>query len=155
MTGWRRSEERGSTGMRTFRVSRMSAVTMLASGFERPAKFDLAAHWAKATAELEGRRKRFPVVLSLAPAAAQMLGARCPTSPVTNADSLKDLPEGWVTLTAEFEDEEFARFVVLGLGARARAIEPHEFCDKIGMEINAMAGRSAATVNSEIAAASK
>jgi hypothetical protein len=133
----------------------MSAVTMRASGFERPAKFDLAAHWAKATAELEGRRRRFSVVLALAPAAAQMLGARCPTSPVANPESMKDLPEGWVTLMAEFEDEEFARFVVLGLGARARAIEPHEFCDKIGVEIKAMAGRNTATVNSGIAAAAE
>ena len=126
---------RGATGMRTFRVSRMSAVTMLAGGFERPAKFDLAAHWARATAELEGRRRRFAVVLALAPSAAQTLGARCPTSPVANHESLKDLPEGWAVLTAEFEDEEFARFVVLGLGARARAIEPREFCDRIGVEI--------------------
>jgi hypothetical protein len=81
-----------------------------------------------------------------------MLAARCPTSPLANPETLKDLPEGWLTLTAEFEDEEFARFVVLGLGARARAIEPHEFCDKIGVEIHAMAGRSAAASDSRIAA---
>jgi predicted DNA-binding transcriptional regulator YafY len=146
---------RGSTGMRTFRVSRMSAVTMLAGGFERPAKFDLAAHWARATAELEGRRRRFPVVLALAPSAAQMLGARCPTSPVLKPEDLKDLPEGWVTLTAEFEDDEFARFVVLGLGSRARAIGPAEFCDKIGVEINAMAGRNASTADPRVAAAAE
>ncbi|HEY1896816.1 MAG TPA: YafY family protein [Terracidiphilus sp.] len=145
---------RGATGMRTFRVSRMSAVTMLAGGFERPAKFDLAAHWARATAELEGRRRRFAVVLALAPPAAQMLAARCPTSPA-NRERLKDLPEGWAVLTAEFEDEEFARFVVLGLGARARAIEPREFCDRIGVEIEAMAGRNASTTHSRIAGAAE
>jgi hypothetical protein len=68
-------------------------------------------------------------------------------------EGVKDLPEEWVTLTAEFEDEEFARFVVLGLGARARAIGPHEFCDKIGLEIKGMAGRDAATADSRIAGA--
>jgi hypothetical protein len=100
---------------------------------------------------LEGRRRRFAVVLALAPSAAQMLGARCPTSPVANHEGLKDLPEGWAVLTAEFEDEEFARFVVLGLGARAKAIEPREFCDKIGVEISAMAGRNASKSDSRMA----
>jgi hypothetical protein len=90
-------------------------------------------------------------VLALAPSAAQMLGARCPTSPVANHEGLKDLPEGWAVLTAEFEDEEFARFVVLGLGARAKAIEPREFCDKIGVEISAMAGRNASKSDSRMA----
>src|SRR5581483_9173629 len=34
-------------GMRTYRVSRMRAVTVLAVGFRRPAHFDLAKHWQK------------------------------------------------------------------------------------------------------------
>jgi hypothetical protein len=49
------------------------------------------------------------------------------------------VPEDWVTLKADFEDEEFARFVVLGLGARVRAIEPPEFCRAISAEVTAMA----------------
>ena len=130
---------RGATGMRTFRVSRMSAATVLASGFERPAKFDLAAHWAKTTAELEDRRRRFPVVLALAPSAATVLAARCPCSPITIREDLKDLPGGWVMLKAEFEDEEFARFVVLGLGARVKAIEPSDFRTAILAEAKLMA----------------
>jgi predicted DNA-binding transcriptional regulator YafY len=130
---------RGATGMRTFRVSRMTGATLLASGFERPAKFDLAAHWARATAELEDRRRRFSVVLALAPSAAQTLAARCPTSPAPNPKGDGPLPSGWVTLRAEFDDEEFASFVVLGLGARVQAIEPSEFREKIGAEISEMA----------------
>jgi len=131
---------RGTTGLRTFRVSRMSAVTVLASGFERPAKFDLAAHWAKSTAELEGRRRRYAVVVALAPAAAQRLAGRCPTSPVPRHADLEEVPEGWTVLRAEFEDEGFARFVVLGLGAQAMAIEPAEFRESILAEARAMAG---------------
>jgi predicted DNA-binding transcriptional regulator YafY len=133
---------RGATGMRTFRVSRMTAATVLASGFERPARFDLAAHWARATAELEDRRKGFSVDLALAPSAAQLLAARCPTTPVPDAKTApKNVPEGWVVLRASFEDEEFGRFVVLGLGSRVRIIEPLEFHQKIVAEINAMAGQ--------------
>jgi predicted DNA-binding transcriptional regulator YafY len=133
---------RGASGLRTFRVSRMTAATVLARGFERPAKFDLAEYWSRTTAELEGRRKRFSVVLALAPAAAQMLATRCPTSPVANPEGAGvPLPEGWITVRAEFDDEQFARFVVLGLGTRVRAIEPDEFRRAIVDEAKAVAGQ--------------
>ena len=129
---------RGASGLRTFRVSRMTDATVLASGFERPAKFDLADYWARTTSELAGRRKRFSVVLALAPAAAQMLATRCHTSPVA-APRGGAIPEGWVTVRAEFDDEEFAHFVVLGLGTRVRAIEPVEFRRSIAEEARAVA----------------
>ena len=128
----------GASGLRTFRVSRMTSVTVLAGGFERPAKFDLAAYWTRTTAELEGRRKRFSVVLALAPAAMQMIAARCPTTPVT-PKQLVAIPDGWLTVRADFDDESFAHFVVLGLGTRARAIEPTEFRRSIAKEARAVA----------------
>ena len=132
---------RGASGLRTFRVSRMTGATVLASGFERPAKFDLAEYWARTTAELEGMRKRFSVVLALAPGAAQMLAPRCPTSPVELPTGTGPVPEGWLTVRAEFDDEAFARFVVLGLGTRALAIEPAEFRRSIQEEARAVAGQ--------------
>jgi len=131
---------RGAAGLRTFRVSRMSGATVLGSGFERPAKFDLAAYWASTTTELEGRRRRFSVVLALAPAAAQMLGPRCPMTAVGSPEGAGSIPEGWLTMRAEFDDESFARFVVLGLGSRARALQPEEFCRTIQEEAQAVAG---------------
>ncbi len=117
----------------------MTGATVLASAFERPAKFDLAAHWARATAELEDRRRRFSVVLALAPSAAQTLAGRCSTSPAPNPKDAEALPSEWVTLRAEFDDQEFAKFVVLGLGTRVRALEPPEFRMKIETEISEMA----------------
>ena len=130
---------RGTSGLRTFRVSRMSGATVLANGFERPAKFDLAGYWARTTAELAGRRKSFPVVLGLAPAAAHMLTARCHASPIELPSGAGPIPDDWVTLRAEFDDEEFARFVVLGLGTRAQAIEPLEFRRSIQEEARRVA----------------
>ena len=136
----------GSSGLRTFRVSRMTAVTILAGGFERPAKFDLAEYWTRTTTELEGRRRRFSVVLALAPAASQMLAARCPMTPVAPPRRGSAIPEGWLTVRAEFDDEAFARFVVLGLGTGAQAIEPAEFRRSIAKEASAVArqGRAGA-----------
>ncbi len=131
---------RGAAGLRTFRVSRMSGATVLGRGFERPAKFDLAAYWANTTTELEGRRRRFSVVLALAPGAAQMLAPRCPMTAVESPEAAGPIPEGWLTMRAEFDDEGFARFVVLGLGSRARALEPEEFCRTIQEEAQSVAG---------------
>jgi predicted DNA-binding transcriptional regulator YafY len=112
---------------------------VLASGFDRPAKFDLAAHWARSTAELEGRRRRYSVVLALAPDAAQMITTRCPTTPWPDLKAAGPVPDGWVTMRADFDDEAFARFVVLGLGSRVRAIEPDEFREKLRDEVAMMA----------------
>ena len=136
---------RGASGLRTFRVSRMTGGTVLASGFERPAKFDLAGYWAHTTAELAGRRRRFSVVLAAAPDAAQMLVARCPSELMAAAACSETMPDGWVTLKADFDDEDFARFVVLGLGRRARVIEPPEFRQAVLAEIEWMAAHSAPT----------
>jgi predicted DNA-binding transcriptional regulator YafY len=131
----------GASGLRTFRVSRMSGVTVLASRFDRPAKFDLAEYWLRTTKELESRRRRFSVVLAVAPAAAQMIVGRCPTAPVSAPAGGADIPEGWLTLRAEFDDEAFARFVVLGLGTSVRAIEPAEFRLSVITEASAVAGQ--------------
>jgi hypothetical protein len=120
----------------------MTGAAALASGFDRPPKFDLAQYWARATAELEGKRKRFSVTLALAPGAAQMLTARCPMSPVELSASAGPVPEGWLTVRAEFDDEAFARFVVLGLGRRAQAIEPADFRRSIHEEAGQVAAQA-------------
>ncbi len=56
---------RTANGMRTFRVSRMKRVAVLAVGFERPARFDLAEHWRASTSELDRKRASYRTVLSL------------------------------------------------------------------------------------------
>jgi len=73
-----------------------------------------------------------------------MLATRCPTSPVAPPNGA-GIPLDWLTLRAEFDDEQFARFVVLGLGTRARAIEPDEFRRAIVEEATAVAGQTGQT----------
>jgi predicted DNA-binding transcriptional regulator YafY len=112
---------------------------MLAGVFERPARFSLAAHWARITAELEQKQRRFPVVLALASEAAQRLRAHLPTAEAERSSGL-DLPRDWVTVQADFDEEEQARFVVLGMGARARVIAPSGFQQSLAAEARMMAG---------------
>jgi predicted DNA-binding transcriptional regulator YafY len=112
---------RGATGIRTYRVSRMEAVTMLAGKFERPAKFDLAAHWKESTAKLEEKRGGFEVTLRLTAGAARRL------SEWGIAHAAEEEVEGWVRLKANFDNEDEAKFLVLGLGSRARVVSPAGF----------------------------
>ena len=127
-------------GMRTFRLSRMSAVTVLANEFKRPQRFDLAEHWKRSTAELEGKRSAFPAVLAVRKDAAQRLKGWLAAKPVDDAESAS-VDDGWIAMRMEFEHLEQARFVVLGLGTRARVMQPRELRTAVGKEIKQMAAQ--------------
>lgn len=112
-----------ANGMRTFRVSRMQRVTVLAVKFDRPARFDLVTHWQASTAELDRKRASFRTVLSLTPEASRRVQSWCHTRPAT-ADQIKGAGEGRTALQVDFDDEKQAQFVVLGLGSGVRVLEP-------------------------------
>jgi predicted DNA-binding transcriptional regulator YafY len=135
---------RGTNGMRTYRVSRMEAVTPLASKFERPSQFDLTAYWKESTERFKEQRGHFLVRLTAAPGAVRSLEMWCKTTATAGASGRKaeDLPEGWVAVETDFEDEGQARFVVLGLGSKVRVLGPAEFERGIRAEAEVILGRS-------------
>jgi predicted DNA-binding transcriptional regulator YafY len=124
-------------GMRTYRVSRMRAVTPLAISFQRPARFDLARHWKRSVSELEAQRRRYNATLLLSPQAAESLIRWCVATPATTP-VLKDAPAGWVAMCVDFESEEQALFAALGMGARLRVMEPQALRQRVAAEVKAM-----------------
>jgi len=50
-------------------------------------------------------------------------------------------PEGWETLRIQFEEEEQACFVVLGMGSRAEVVAPEQLRERVAEEIRTMALR--------------
>jgi predicted DNA-binding transcriptional regulator YafY len=128
---------RGANGLRTYRVSRMAGVTVLAGRFERPASFDLADYWKASTAQLEEKRSRFEATLCLSPGAATRLSEWGATRQVDVAARRDSQPENWVTLTATFDGEDEAKFIVMGLGSRVRVIAPESFRLRIVKEARA------------------
>ena len=135
---------RGANGIRTYRVSRMAAVTVLAVKFERPAQFDLAAYWKQSTAQLDEKRRAFEVELCVAPGSARRLaewGVAKPTADTSGADAASrqadqsvdahQVSDGWVRLTANFDSEDLAQLIVLGLGTRAMVVRPQAFRQRI------------------------
>ena len=124
-------------GMRTYRVSRMRAVTPLAISFERPARFNLAKHWKRSVTELEAQRRRYSATLLLSPQAAESLIRWCVATPA-NTPLPEGAPAGWIAMGVDFESEEQALFVALGMGARLRVMEPQELRQRVTAETKAM-----------------
>ncbi len=130
---------RTPNGMRTFRVSRMSEVMVLATTFKRPARFQLAAHWKKSTAELEAKRQGYPAVVVVAREMTQKFTGWIAAKPLRNAQIVPD--DGWVAFAVDFDSFEQARFVILGMGRRARVVEPLALQAALAEEVRALAAR--------------
>jgi predicted DNA-binding transcriptional regulator YafY len=109
--------------MRTFRVSRMRKVAVLAVTFDRPPRFDLVAHWQAATAELDRKRASFRTVLSLKPESARRIRSWCVTREASR-EWARRAGEGRVALEVDFDDQGQAQFFVLGMGASVTVLEP-------------------------------
>lgn len=142
---------RTPNGMRTFKVSRMEMVTVLAMEFERPRHFDLKAYWKQSTAEFNRQRQGFSAVLVLTVHAARRLQAHCPTASVEIVENT--CPQGWVALRADFDAESQASFIVLGLGSQVRVVSPETLRQSVRAEIQVMA-RQSATRNAKSRSAS-
>ena len=126
---------RTAEGFRTYRVSRIEDARLIDKPSQRPADFDLATYWQTSTEELRKGRSRYDVTLNVAPRAAERLKWWCRTTPLPAAKGHGD--EAWVTLRVQFEDEEQACFVVLGLGPRAEVVEPASLRDRVAGDVAA------------------
>jgi predicted DNA-binding transcriptional regulator YafY len=139
---------RGTNGIRTYRVSRMAVVRVLAARFERPAQFDLAVYWKESTAKLDEQRGRFEVELCVTAEGARRLrewGVTRAAEGGVRGNGGKSAethgaPDGWVRLTVNFDSEGEALFIVMGLGSRARVDLPEEFRRRVVAEAAAVAG---------------
>ena len=130
---------RAPAGMRTYRISRMTKAVVLAIPFQRPAKFDLAAHWKKSTAELDRQWGRYQTTLALSPDAARSLRRWCRLTPAEEWRRKATLPEDWETFDVEFDGRDEAQFVALGLGPRVRVLAPEELRERVEGDIAAAA----------------
>jgi predicted DNA-binding transcriptional regulator YafY len=128
---------------RTYRVSRMSEVTILDQRFERPAGFDLGGYWQDYLTSFDRRRHRTEAVLRLSPngvarmphllePAAAEAARRTATAPD---------PDGWVQVTVPIESVEQAAAELLRLGADAEILSPRALRDTITETVDALALR--------------
>ena len=130
----------GSSGFRTYRVSRIEHAAVLEIAVRRPSHFDLAAYWNNSTAEFRKILRRFEAILRLDPRAARTLKLWHPTAVVADRLPRASTTSGepWTTLRVQFDDEEQALFIVLGMGARAEVVAPESLKKRIHTELAAM-----------------
>ncbi|HTW44738.1 MAG TPA: YafY family protein [Acidobacteriaceae bacterium] len=126
-------------GLRTYRVSRMDSLTVLALPCERPAHFNLADYWKQSTAELERQRNRYEAILMIEAKAARRILEWWISSPVKDGPPA---PEGWLKLRIQFDSEEQARFVALGFGPGACVIAPAALHERVLADARSIAGSS-------------
>jgi predicted DNA-binding transcriptional regulator YafY len=120
---------RTPSGLRTYRVSRIEEARLLDRPSRRPAGFDLAAYWKASTEELKSR-PRFEATILVDEKTARDLAAWRNVSEMGKSGDR-------VTLRVHFEDEEQARFVILGFGARAEVVVPESLRERVTSELSA------------------
>src|SRR5882757_2930161 len=127
------------TGFRTFRVSRIEEAKLLDQSSERPPDFDLADYWNASTKRFQDGWQKCFATLRLEPRAAgwvKMWHVASPNQTLPAPDA-----EGRITLSVQFDHEDEARFVVLGLGSRVEVIEPHSLRERVEAELPRMLER--------------
>jgi predicted DNA-binding transcriptional regulator YafY len=118
-------------GYRTYRVSRIEHAQILDLPSQRPANFDLPEQWRVSTEQFREAKPPYQATLRLARSVAGHVSMWTSTAPVVDAKSSQDS----VTLRVQFEDEEHACFVVLGLAARAEVVSPESLRNRIVAEL--------------------
>ncbi|NUT19836.1 MAG: WYL domain-containing protein [Hamadaea sp.] len=121
---------------RTYRVSRVRSVEILADAASRPADFDLAKAWAEARAELEAEHVEVEVTLRAAPRALPRLRRMIPVRGQHKVPVATTEP---VELTVPFDEEWWAVEGLLSFGSAVEVLAPPSVRDRIAAEIKAAA----------------
>ena len=110
---------------RVFRAGRVSAARVLAEPAERPAGFELAAFWARWSAEFEASRPRLEVRLAASPGALAAFGEvfGAAAAPALEAAEPPG-QDGWRVLTLSFEHERAAVHRLAGFGDQVEILDP-------------------------------
>jgi len=129
--------------LRTFRVSRVVSVKLLDEGSQRPEDFDLAAHWNEASIDFVGSWPKTPVQARMR---ADLLGqVRYLQDPRSTDAALQSAsepdPEGWVTLTLQFENLEMAGYELMQMGGDLEVLDPPELRQHMAERAASMVAR--------------
>jgi predicted DNA-binding transcriptional regulator YafY len=116
---WYLVARRPDGAVRTYRVPRISQATLTNEPFERPADFDLAAHWAESVRLFAASHPTYPTRLRVRREALNRL-AWAPSASFTVTSEDEDVAE----IAMVFENPFEARTFLLGLAGDAEVLEP-------------------------------
>ncbi|WP_432545879.1 helix-turn-helix transcriptional regulator [Kineococcus sp. SYSU DK004] len=114
--------------LRTYRVSRLREVEVLAEPARRPEGFDLRAAWAEHLARAEAARERVEAVVrareEVLPGLRRVASASAQDAVPVVADGLARDGLGRVEVTVVFDSERWAVMALLGFGAAVEVLAP-------------------------------
>jgi predicted DNA-binding transcriptional regulator YafY len=115
----------GGGDIRVFRAGRVSAARVLAEPAGRPDGFELAAFWARWSAEFEASRPRLEVRLAASPGALAAFGEvfGAAAAPALEAAEPPG-QDGWRVVTLSFEHERAAVHRLAGFGDQVEILDP-------------------------------
>ncbi len=115
----------GAGDVRVFRAGRVSAARVLPEPVERPAGFELAAFWARWSAEFEASRPRLEVRLAASPdALAAFSEVFGPAAAAALEAAEPPGQDGWRVVTLSFEHERAAVHRLAGFGDQVEVLDP-------------------------------
>lgn len=124
---------------RTYRASRVRAVTVTDQPAARPVGFDLAAAWVEARRDLERRHETVEVRLRVDPAALPRLRRLVAVDGQDRVDT--SAVGGPVEVTVPFEGETWATTCLLGLGGAVEVLAPAHLRARVASEVRSAAER--------------
>jgi predicted DNA-binding transcriptional regulator YafY len=125
---------RTSEGFRSFRVDRIRDAVELAERFERPADFDLDAHWRSSTSKVE--EEQFRAYVTVLRATPDTIDDVCSYWPFERLDASDPL-----TVRVRFSTKDTALRHLLVWGAGVEALEPAELRELVAAAARALIAR--------------
>jgi predicted DNA-binding transcriptional regulator YafY len=119
---------RGQSGMRTYRISQILGLTVLADHFERSPGFSLPAYWTAGIAEFRAGLNQGQAVIRLSPAGRERIADLYNAEVVRAVTATAGQPDhcGWITATVPIESLQNAQTEFLRLGADVEILAPAE-----------------------------
>lgn len=117
---------------RTYRVSNLDRIEVLATSVRRPRHFDLSSYWADATQRFESALRGGSARVRLSPAGLQLLADWNPAArAAVAAQAIEAGPDGWIEARIPMEPLPHAAREVLRLGAEIQVLEPADLRDAV------------------------
>lgn len=115
--------------IRSYRVSRVRGAAMLDEPCERPANFDLAAHWEESSQKFRESFPRFYATLRAHPSIVRRLHLARPFARVEEVGEAD--AQGWRPVRMRFQFAEEVCEFALGFGARVEIVEPPDLRERV------------------------
>jgi predicted DNA-binding transcriptional regulator YafY len=122
--------------VRTYRVSRIAALTLIEQHCLRPPGFDLAAYWEESKARFVAALPRYPVVVRAQADIVSRMRYAGRFSRIERVD-LPD-PQGRARVEIRFDSAEVACEFVLSFGSRIEVLEPQALRERVTEEARNM-----------------